>query len=474
MAAQRLNVSMYELMERAGRAAFELIPLNWPNAKHIVVAVGGGNNGGDGYVLARLARLAGMNVTLCSPAADRTLSGDALTAQTAWFDMGESILDEVNVDFSECDLIVDALLGTGLNGEVKTPYVECIQRINESHTPVFSLDIPSGLHADQGTVLGGAVSADATVTFVGVKPGLTTGIGKEMTGTLYFDDLKIGEAFKELANSLVDRIAYEDFMPLPKRRLNAHKGTFGRLLCIGGNRGMSGAIRLSGEAALRCGAGLVRVYCHHQSMLQVSTGRPELMISDDNLSQHLSWADCVVLGPGLGQDGWSRSVFNEVLSYLVHNDMPIIIDADGLNLLSDHLHKLKLSNLVITPHPAEAARLLNIQTADVEANRFEAAQQLAKKFGGTCVLKGAGSVICHTDTTSVCEGGNPGMASAGMGDVLAGIIGALLAQGMTAADAGLYATCLHAAAGDLAAEKNGQRGMLASDLYSELNKLINS
>lgn len=465
---------MYELMLRAGDAAFHLIPLNWPDAKNILVIVGGGNNGGDGYVLARLAKMAGYSVTLCSPVSERALSGDALTAQKAWFDLGEETQDESSIDYAQFDLIVDGLLGTGLSGEVKAPFSECIQRMNTASLPVFSIDIPSGLHADQGVVLGEAVAADATITFVGVKPGLTTGIGKELSGTLFYDDLKIGKAFSELASSSIKRLAFEDFLPLPSRPVNAHKGTFGRLLCIGGNRGMSGAIRMSGEAALRCGAGLVRVYCHHQSMLQVSTGRPELMISDDNLSQHLAWADCVILGPGLGQDGWSRSVFNEVLSYLVHNDMPVVIDADGLNLLSDHLHKLKLTNLVITPHPAEAARLLTVQTRDVESNRFEFAEQLSSKFNGTCVLKGAGSVVSNGQVTSVCEGGNPGMASAGMGDVLTGVIGALLAQGMNAADAGLYGTCLHAAAGDLAAEKNGQRGMLASDLFAELHKLINS
>ncbi len=465
---------MYDLMERAGDAAFHLIPLNWPDAKKIIVVVGSGNNGGDGFVVARLAKLAGYSVTLCSPVSNKALNGDALTAQQAWLAEGGSIEDERQVQYGRFDLIVDALLGTGLAGEVKSPFVQCIARINLSSTPVLSIDIPSGLHADKGTVLGDAIAADATMTFVGVKSGLTTGIGKEFTGMLFYDDLGIGQAFNNQVESSIKRVAYEDFLPLPRRPVNAHKGTFGRLLCIGGNRGMSGAIRMSGEAALRCGAGLVRVYCHHQSMLQVSNGRPELMISDDNLSQHLDWADCLVLGPGLGKDAWSRSVFNEVFSYLVHKDMPIVIDADGLNLLSEHLHKIKLSNLIITPHPAEAARLMNCDTEEIESNRFESAKSLSDKFSGSCVLKGAGSVVKSNGKTYVCEDGNPGMATAGMGDVLTGVLGALLAQGMTAADASLYGTCLHGAAGDLAAENNGQRGMLASDLFIELQRLINS
>lgn len=465
---------MYTLMERAGEAAFHLIPLNWPDAKKILVVAGGGNNGGDGYVLARYAKLAGYKVTVCSPVRHNRLSGDALTAQQAWLETGGTVEDESQVSYGRFDLIIDALLGTGLTGQVRAPFDQCIERINSASLPVLSIDIPSGLHADKGIVLGEAVSADATMTFVGVKSGLTTGLGKEYAGMLFFDDLAIGQQFNQCVTSSIKRVAFEDFLPLPRRPVNAHKGTFGRLLCIGGNRGMSGAIRMSGEAALRCGAGLVRVYCHHQSMLQVSNGRPELMISDDNLSQHLGWTDCLVLGPGLGQDAWSRSVFNEVFSYLVHHDIPIIIDADGLNLLSEHLHKIKLSNLIITPHPAEAARLLACNTVDIEANRFESATKLSEKFSGTCVLKGAGSVVKSDRTTFVCEDGNPGMATAGMGDVLTGVLGALLAQGMNAADASLYGTCLHAAAGDLAAENYGQRGMLAGDLFVELQRLINS
>lgn len=465
---------MYDLMERAGESAFRLVPLNWPDAKRILIIVGNGNNGGDGYVLARHAKTAGYQVTLCSPVAEKALTGDALHAQNAWFSEGGEVLAEAKIEYQRFDIVIDALLGTGLQGDVRAPFTDCITRINQSRLPVMSIDIPSGLHADNGSVLGHAVAADVTITFVGVKSGLITGTGKECTGTLFYEDLNIASAFASLVESNVSRIAFEDFLPLPKRRVNSHKGTFGRLLCIGGNRGMPGAIKLTGEAALRSGAGLVKVFCHHDSMLQVGAGRAELITSSDNLSQHLAWADCLVLGPGLGQDSWSRTIFNEVLSYLVHEDKPVVMDADGLNLLSSHIHKLKLSNLIITPHPAEASRLLQVSTKEVELNRFKHCQLLADNFNASCILKGAGSVIQSQNTTHVCEGGNPGMATAGMGDVLTGILGALLAQGMSGSDASLYGTCLHAAAGDLAAENGGQRGMLASDLYPFIRKLVNS
>lgn len=471
--AKAVGCSMFELMERAGVAAFERLMTHWPNVQKIAVLVGSGNNAGDGYILAQQARSAGLVVDVFSPVTEKEAQGDGATAKQQWLDGGGKVYAFAHAQLSEYDVLVDALLGTGLSGDTRTPFLECINTVNQSDLAVLSLDLPSGLDANTGKVLGAAISADVTLTFVGVKPGLVTGVGRQHCGVLEFNDLGIGEAFQQLADTFAQRVTFADFDSLPKRSDNAHKGNFGRLLCIGGNRTMAGAIRLSAEAALRSGAGLVKVFCHHDSALQVSHGRSELMITSDNLGQQLNWASCIVLGPGLGQDGWSRSVFNEVLAFLVHSDVPIIIDADGLNLLSHHLHKLKLSNLVITPHPAEAARLLQVSTQDIEHDRFKYAAQLAFRFTGTAVLKGAGSIVQTSNDCFVCGDGNPGMATAGMGDVLAGVIGACLAQGMSAEDAALYSTCLHGAAGDLAAKNLGQRGMLASDLFIFLRQLIN-
>lgn len=473
-AAELSNCSMYTLMLRAGQVTYEQLRLRWPEAQNIHVVVGSGNNGGDGLVVATWAKQDGLSVTVSSPVVGKPYVGDALKAYEGFVEEGGEIVDLESVSLDDADVIVDGVLGTGLSGEVREPFKKAIAKINQADASVLSIDIPSGIHADTGEVLGTAVQADVCITFVGIKGGLMTATGKFHTGKLVFDTLGVGAAFVDLATPLATIVGFEDFESLPDRHAHAHKGTFGRLLCIGGNRGMAGAIRLCSEAALRCGAGLVKVFCHHESRLQVSNGRPELMVTSDNLAEQLSWADCIVLGPGMGQDSWSRSTFNEVLTYLIHEDKPVLIDADGLNLLSHHLHKLKLSNLIITPHPAEAARLLEVTTSSIELDRYAAANKLGDQFSACCVLKGAGSLITTNEGMFVCTDGNPGMATAGMGDVLSGIAGAMLAQGMSAGDASVFATCVHGAAGDLAAENGGQRGMLASDVFPYLRTLLNS
>ena len=258
------------------------------------------------------------------------------------------------------------------------------------------------------------------------------------------------------------------------REINSHKGSYGRLLCIGGNKGTAGAIRLAGEAALRCGSGLVKVYAHEDSKIQINSGRPELMVITDNLDDALNWATCVVIGPGLGQDDWSQNAFEKVLQYCQTHTMPMVIDADALNMLSRHSGSFNVSQCVITPHSGEAARLLSDVVEAVESDRFNAARLLAQLFHATCVLKGAGSIIDDEKHAWVCQHGNPGMATAGMGDVLSGVLGALLAQGLSSDLACKYGVCLHARAGDYLAEQSGQRGILASDLFDPLRALINN
>lgn len=464
---------MFTLMERAGKSVFDVAAKNFPEAKRFLVVAGNGNNGGDGYIFATLAIKAGLEVDVCSLEPNKQSAGDAVKAREQYLSSGGEVQLFSAMSLANYDLIIDGLLGTGLSGAVKELYAECIISINQSPVPVLSIDIPSGVNADTGEVLGTAINADTTVTFVGVKSGLVTGMGKQQTGELIFEGLQIEDQFTELESAIGLNLEFDDFIPLPPRLVNSHKGTHGRLLCIGGNKSMAGAIRLSAEAALRTGAGLVKVYCHHESRLQISNGRNELMVAADNLSQMLAWADCIVLGPGLGQDAWSRATFNEVLSYLVHEDIPTLIDADGLNLLTQHLRQLSLSNLVITPHPAEAARLLSAEVVNIESNRYAAVNNLVAKFNGTVVLKGAGSVVQDAENTYVSANGNPGMATAGMGDVLSGVIGGLMSQGMQAKEAALYGVCLHAAAGDLAAKNGGQRGMLAGDLFPNIRSLIN-
>ncbi|WJG09787.1 NAD(P)H-hydrate dehydratase [Aliiglaciecola sp. LCG003] len=472
-AAENLGFSMFEIMQQAGQSLFDWISAKYTLEHKILVVVGTGNNGGDGYIAATQLRIKGYSVTLCSSDPAKILSGDAHSARQLYEQQGFSVEGIDDVDFTTVDLIVDALLGTGLTGEVRAPFDSIIARINASPAKVLAVDIPSGVHADTGVSLGSSVDADFTQTFVAIKPGLITGQGKSSCGQLTVAPLAIGSAFPALQQPFASKVNFDNFSSLKQRKADSHKGNHGRLLCIGGNKGMAGAMRLSAEAALRCGAGLVKVFCHDASQIQVSQGRPEIMLTSENLHQALHWADCIVFGPGLGQDSWSQQIFSQLLSYLIHEDKPIIIDADGLNLLSKHLHKFHLTNLIVTPHAAEAARMLNMAVGDVDNDRYGTVQALHSRYQAHSVLKGAGTLIQNNQGLFVCGNGNPGMATGGMGDVLSGVLGSLMAQGMTSSLASLYGTCLHSAAADLAANKCGQRGMIASDVIAQLRPLVN-
>ncbi len=337
------------------------------------------------------------------------------------------------------DVIVDALLGTGLDREVTGDWAQAIAAANAHLAPKLAIDIPSGLHADTGRVLGLAIQAEVTISFIGLKQGLFT-----------------GEGWSKQAEFLT-----------PRRR-SAHKGDFGTVLVVGGAPGMAGAARLAGEAALRSGAGLVAVASHPDHAALLGAGRPELMchaVADgDGLGPLLERADVVALGPGLGQGDWGRSLYARVLA----SDKPLVLDADALNLLA--AAPQASHRWIITPHPGEAGRLLGRPTAEVQADRFAAVRELQARYGGVAVLKGAGTLIFAAShrPPGLCSDGNPGMASGGMGDALTGIVAALVAQGLSLEEAAGAGVCLHAAAGDLAAARGGERGLLASDLIAAL------
>ncbi|WP_100657780.1 NAD(P)H-hydrate dehydratase [Alteromonas flava] len=473
-AAEQSGCDMYTLMQRAGKSVFSNCQLHLPNSEKYLVLVGHGNNAGDGYVVAVEAKQAGKQVAVCAVEPERELQGDALRAQQEWLAAGGEVssFDRSLVDSS--DVIVDALLGTGTNSLMRAEYADIIDCVNASQTPVVSIDIPSGLEPNTGQSMGRCIQADYTVTFVGIKPGLSTGAGKQSCGQLVFDDLGIGKAFIARAKSFATVIELENFAQMAPREIHSHKGTYGRLLCVGGNKGTAGAIRLAGEAALRSGTGLVKVYAHEDSKIQINAGRPELMVITDNFEQALEWATCVVIGPGLGQDDWSQNAFDKTLQYCHSKNKPIVIDADALNLLSRYSGTFNMRECVLTPHAGEAARLLNVSVDEVEGDRFNAARQLAQRYHATCILKGAGSIVDNEQHAWVCRHGNPGMATAGMGDVLSGVLGALLAQTLSPEVACKFGVCLHARAGDVLAEQYGQRGLLASDLFDAVRALINN
>lgn len=470
-AADSLGISLYELMQRAGAAAFRHIRQRWPHACHWLILCGHGNNGGDGYVVARLAQAAGIEVTLLACEGSSALPDEAQAARAAWLEAG-GLIHAAEASWPDgIDLIVDALLGTGLNRPPKAPYDELIRKANQHAVPRFAVDIPSGLLAASGTAPGEVINASATLTFIALKPGLLTGKARDYTGTLHHDALGL-EAWLAEQNAPMARYDGASLRHwLPPRRATAHKGDHGRLLMIGGDHGTAGAIRLAGEAALRAGAGLVRVLTHQENSAPLLTACPELMVqalTPASLDAGLEWADVIVIGPGLGQGEWGKKALKKVENCL----KPMLWDADALNLLA--ISPEKRQNRIITPHPGEAARLLNVKTAEIESDRLHAAERLVKRYGGVVVLKGAGTIIASQQgEMAFADVGNAGMAAGGMGDVLSGIIGALSAQKLSLYDAACAGCVAHGAAADNRAARYGTRGMLASDLFSELHLFVN-
>ena len=468
-AIDTLGIPGIDLMQRAGEAAFRILRTQWPGAQRLAVVCGAGNNGGDGYVVARLARDAGLDVRVCSLAPIERLRGDALTACRSYQASGGAILEYGGDGFEEFDLVVDALLGTGLDRRVSGQYAAAIEAVNRFHGPVLALDIPSGLHADTGCRLGGAVEADWTVTFIGLKQGLFTGDGPECCGTITFSSLGVPPEVQssQQPSALLSTLPGPVFAP---RCRSAHKGHFGHVLVIGGDAGFSGAVRLAAEAAARVGAGLVSVATRAAHAAFINLTQPEIMSHGIETAKNLDAlrrrASVVAVGPGLGQSPWAVELFAAACQC----DLPMVVDADALNLLANM--PASRQNWVLTPHPGEAARLLQTSVAEIQRNRFAAVKALQDRYGGVCVLKGAGSLIYDGEAITVNMTGNPGMASGGMGDVLSGVAAGLIAQGLGPADAARMAVALHGAAADRAAT-DGERGMLAGDLMPHLRALVN-
>jgi NAD(P)H-hydrate epimerase len=466
------GIAGYELMSRAGAAAARVIRRRWPQAGRVVVAVGGGNNGGDGYVIARLLATEGRSVRLLTLADPSTLRGDAARARDAAGDVGLTAAPFAAVELTGAELVVDALLGTGLERPVKGRWAEAIEAINATGSPVLAADIPSGLHADSGQVLGSAVQAAATVTFIGLKRGLFTGRGPAVCGEVHFDDLSVPPGiYAEVACSGLRYAAEDRDEWLPRRPRDAHKGRYGHVLVAGGDHGMAGAARMAAEAAARCGAGLVSVATRESHAGIQAALRPELMFrgveSTGALQPLLERATVLALGPGLGAAPWGLMLWSALLAA----DLPGVLDADALNLLAQAPRPCP--NWILTPHPGEAARLLACSTAEIETDRFAAAAAIRARYDGVCLLKGAGSIIeAEGGPAHVVQGGNPGMATGGMGDVLTGVIAGLLAQGLEPAVAARLGAWAHAAAGDRAA-REGERGLLALDLLPHLRFLLN-
>lgn len=458
----------FELMQRAGQASFDCLKAHWPNAKKIAIIAGQGNNAGDGYVLARLALLAGLDVELWQLGDATDLSALAAKAAQMALDAHLSIRPyEWGVTFKG-DVIVDALLGVGVHGTLKREYYEAIDDMNASPVPVLALDVPSGLDPNTGTILGHAVKADVTITFFGIKRGMVTGDGTTVCGSIVCHTLGF-ELNTPVKHRKIDWVEVKNF--LAPRPLNCHKKQLGRVLIVGGNLGYAGAVHMAGIAAMRMGASVVTIATHplHAAWLDVTL--PEVMCRGINkakvLDEFLEEADVVIVGPGLGVDAWGTDILKKVLT----SDLPMVVDAEALHFIAQK--KVRRENWVLTPHPGEAAILLKDMPGNIQRDRYAAIEKIQKQYGGVCVLKGAGTLVLGDDgVVHVCREGNPGMATAGMGDVLAGVIGGLLAQGLSLEEAANLGVCVHARAADAAAV-SGRRGLMATDLYPYLRQLIN-
>ena len=475
LATAQLGVPSFELMSRAGAQALRVLRRRWPAARTVVVLCGGGNNGGDGFVLARLAKAESLDVRVLAAAPPDRLKGDAKRAFDECVAAGVAIERYAGVptgiDVART-VIVDALLGIGADRPLEGELAAAVAAANASGAPILALDIPSGLHADTGWPLGDAIRASATVTFVGLKQGLYLGKACDYTGVVELADLGLpADLGRGLEPKLTRLTLAELERALPRRRRSAHKGTNGRLLLFGGGPGMAGAIRLAGEAALRVGAGLVYVAAHGDSVAAVRAGRAEVIVHAIEVATELdalvALADAAVVGPGLGQSAWARAGLRRLLD----SPLPLVVDADALNLTAEA--PVRRGRWILTPHPGEASRLLAVSLEQVERDRAAAARALATRYDAIAVLKGAQTLVAAPDgVPGVCDRGTPGMATAGMGDVLAGVVGGLLVQTRDLQASARAGVLLHALAGDDAAAA-GQRGTLAADLMPHLRRWAN-
>ncbi len=470
IAINEYRIPGYTLMRRAGQAVYAAIQHTHADAKTILVLCGAGNNAGDGYVVARLAQAHGLDVRVVSMIDPGKLQADARQAWQQWQECGETVVYQ-DTFIADADVIVDALLGTGMTREVEGDWKSVIKAVNRSGIPVIAVDIPSGLNADTGAISGVAINAEQTITFIGLKKGLFTGSGKACCGEISFDDLGLPIESYQAVEPDAELLCHSTQWSLPRRRQDIHKGRNGHVVIIGGNYGMPGAVVLAARAALRAGAGLVSVITRADHINAVVAACPECMVhgsaSGEIKAELFEKADYIAIGCGLGQDAWAQ----RLLYLALDSTIPMVVDADALNLLAAQDYLSLTEDCVITPHPGEASRCLNVTKREIQHDRFQAAQILKQKCNAHVVLKGSGTIIQQEGRTLVCAFGNAAMATAGMGDVLTGMIASLAAQqivmGRDLSKAVAAAVCLHARAGDIAA-RGDDRGLMASDVIESI------
>jgi ADP-dependent NAD(P)H-hydrate dehydratase / NAD(P)H-hydrate epimerase len=484
LASSRFGVPGIVLMENAGRGAARIAAAMARGGRRVAIVCGPGNNGGDGFVAARHLAAMGLDVHVLLATPRDRISGDAL-ANLAILEAAGAAIDDVSgagpasglpAWLARADLVVDALLGTGVSREVEGHLAGVIEAVNASGVEVLALDVPSGLDADTGRPCGKAVRATATATFGHLKRGLVVHPGVALAGRVHVVPLGAPAAVTGLAG--IDGVLLDETLVralLPRREADTHKGTYGHLLVVAGSAGKTGAAVMAGQSAMRAGAGLVTIATTAEAGPLVESRCMEVMVETlacERVDDLLDGKRAVALGPGLSTAEGISALAASLLGAL---EVPAVIDADGINILASEPGVLGRvsSPLVLTPHPGEMARLTGKSVPDIQADRIGAARDAASIFRAVIALKGARTVVAAPDgRVFVNPTGNPGMASGGMGDVLTGLVGGFLAQGLPALDATLLAVHLHGLAGDRGAARLGQHALVATDVLAEVPAIL--
>ena len=488
LAIKEQRFTAFSLMQEAANFSFNTLLSYWPDTKQVFTFCGKGNNAGDGYLVASLAKEVGLESFVIQISNQKNLSQPSIKALKVSRSLGVKFITLKS--FTKMSLnravLVDALLGTGIKGNVRKNVANAIQIINQKSTyhPVLSIDIPSGICADTGKELGTAVMANLTTTFIGRKRGCYTSAGRSNSGTIEFSNLGIKKTTLNKVTSNYHILDMEKSLAkILNRPKNSHKGDFGHTLVIGGDSGYGGAAILASKAAIMSGSGLVSLATQKEHISAALSSCPELMVngvtSGQDLEDLLAKANSIVIGPGLGQSAWSEQMLQKTFIEAKKRNLPVVMDADALNLLST----LKLASgtpkkLVITPHPGEAAKLLKRSIEAIQQDRFKSVMDLEKKLGAISVLKGSGSLVCSRingiQKIGVCSAGNPGMAKGGVGDILSGLIGSFISQGLSLTAATEAAVDIHSKAADIAELELGELGLLPSDVINNIRYLLKS
>ena len=475
------------LMENAGRAVSNVIQNEFPDSGSISIFCGGGNNGGDGFVVARHLINAGKEVTTYLLKNKNEYRGDAKTNLNSLLKISKNV-KRLNSNFSnykKSDLIVDAIFGTGLDGEVKGIYKKIIERINSLKTPKISVDLPSGIDSNKGIPLGVSVIANVTVTFVIPKLGISIYPGLNYSGKIYVADITTPKVLEK--GILLELITFKKCKSIIKERpTDTHKGSYGHTLIIAGSTGKTGAAALCAHSAVRSGSGLVTVgvpksiipSIDKKIMEAMSVGLEDKgkgLLTEDSLNHSYSALDSktsLAIGPGISVNHKTEKF---LLSLLKQSQIPVVADADAINIIAknkEFLKELKVP-IILTPHPGEMARLVETTSKEIQKNRIEYARSFAANYKCYVVLKGARSVIATPDGhIFINPTGNPGMSSGGMGDILTGVISALISQKYNPEEACLLGTFIHGLSGDIVAEKTGCSGITATDVANSIPEAL--